>query len=289
MSNLKEIRSRISSVNNTKKITSAMKMVSAAKFKKAQDNLSHYKPFFEENRTIIESILKSTKVTNEYCADRKLKKKIGIVLITSNSSMCGAFNQNVIRTTLNETVQLDYKYPRSTIEFLCIGKRGYDFFNKKGFATISLNNHILDKPDLETTRETFNIIADKFLKGDFDVIYLIYNAFKNAAVQIQKVEKFLPFEVIPEEGYKSTIDIVEPNHDLFIKKTLPNFLLYKLHFAIANSSAAEHGARMTAMHQATDNATDLIRELILQYNKARQASITKEILEIVSGANALRG
>jgi len=226
MANLKEIRNRISSVNNTKKITSAMKMVSAAKFKKAQDNLNRYKPFFEENKTIIESIFKSSKVSNEFCIDRKFKKKIGIVVITSNSSMCGAFNQNIIRATLNESIQLDRKYPNASLEFLTIGKRGLDFFSKKGFQTFPLNNHILDKPELENTKEVFNAIAENFLNGNYDTIYIVYNAFKNAAVQIQKVEKFLPFEVEVEENYKSTIDIVEPNQDGFLKKTLPNFLLY---------------------------------------------------------------
>ncbi len=289
MASLKDIRNRIASVNSTKKITSAMKMVSAAKFKKAQDSLSRYKPFFEENKAIIESIFHKINVNNEYCTPRKTIKKIGIVVVTSNSSMCGAFNQNIIRATLNEMASIDKIYPKAAIELLCIGKKGFDFFSKKGFPSSALNNHILEKPELDITKETYNIIAEKYLKGEFDQIYLAYNSFKNAAVQVQKVEKLFPVEFTFEENYKSILDIVEPTPEIFVKKILPNFLLYKLYFAIANSSAAEHGARMTAMHQATDNATELIRDLTLQYNKARQASITKEILEIVSGANALKG
>lgn len=289
MASLKEIRIRIASVNSTKKITSAMKMISAAKFKKAQDNLARFKFFFEENRQIIERILKSSKTNNPICQERKEKKNIGIVIITSNSSMCGAFNQNIIKKGISLYLDVERKHPKSKIEFLCIGRKGYDFFSKKGFLATQLNTHILEKPEISLTRESIDRILDKYLKQEYDLVYLVYNSFKNAAVQIPIAERIFPFIVKIEEDFKSDIDIIEPDSATFIKEVLPTFILYKFHFAITDSLTAEHGARMTAMHQATDNATDLIRDLTLQYNKARQASITKEILEIVSGANALKG
>lgn len=290
MGNLKEIRTRISSVTSTKKITSAMKMVSASKFKKSQDVLLKYKPFYDHYQSSLETVIGHNGLSsNNYCEIRKEILNIGLVVISSNSSMCGSFNQNIIKKTAETHYQLSIKYPKAKIHILCIGKKAVDILQKKGLEVKHFSHLAVDKPDILLTKKIFDELSELFLKGELDMVQLVFNSFKNAAVQIQTVSDFLPYTLITTPGYSNSDLIIEPSSDLFIQKTLPKLLLYRLHGAIMDSTTAEHGARMTAMHQATDNATEFLRELILQYNKARQAAITNEILEIVSGANALNG
>jgi len=290
MGNLKEIRTRIASVTSTRKITSAMKMVSASKFKKSQDILLKYKPFYEHYQSSLEFVIGNSSLSdNKICEVRKDISNIGLVVISSNSSMCGSFNQNIIKKTAEAHYQLSIKYPKAKIHVLCIGKKATDILQKKGLDVKHFSHAAVDKPDMHLTKSIFDELQEKFLKGEFDLIQIVYNSFKNAAVQTQTVINFLPYTIEKTEGFINADIIIEPSPEIFIQKTLPKFLLYKIHCAILDSTTAEHGARMTAMHQATDNATEFLRELTLQYNKERQAAITKEILEIVSGANALKG
>jgi len=290
MGSLKEIRTRISSVTSTKKITSAMKMVSASKFKKSQNVLLKYKPFYDHYQSSLESVIAHNGIIdNKYCEVRKEISNIGLVVISSNSSMCGSFNQNVIKKTAEVHYQLSMKYPKAKIHILCIGKKATDIFSKKGLEVKVLSSVVLDKPNILLTKKIFDELSEMFLKREFDIIELIFNSFKNAAIQIQTESSFLPHTLNSTENNGHADLIIEPSSDIFIQKTLPKLLLYKIHAAILDSTTSEHGARMTAMHQATDNATDLLSNLTLQYNKERQAAITNEILEIVSGANALNG
>lgn len=290
MGNLKEIRTRISSVTSTKKITSAMKMVSASKFKKAQDVLTKYRPFYEHYKSSLEFVIGNNSViNNKFCEVRKDIANIGLVVISSNSSMCGSFNQNIIKKTAETHYQLSIKYPKAKIHIFCVGKKALDIMQKKGLDVKHFSHTAVDKPSMLLTKSIFDELQDMFIKGDLDMIQLVYNSFKNAAVQNQTVSSFLPYAVEKSESFVNADIIIEPTPEIFIEKTLPKYLLYKIHGAILDSTTAEHGARMTAMHQATDNASEFLRSLTLQYNKERQAAITKEILEIVSGANALKG
>jgi len=290
MASLKEIRTRITSVTSTRKITSAMKMVSAAKFKKSQDILHKYKPFYEHYQSSLETVVGHIGfVQDKYCEVRKDIFNIGLVVISSNSSMCGSFNQNIIKKTAEAHYDLSNKYPKAKIHIFCIGKKAFDIMQKKGLDVKHLNHAAIDKPEMGLSKKVFDELSEMYLNNELDMIQLVFNSFKNAAVQIQTVSDYLPFTFNKETGTGNIDLIVEPSHEQFIQKTLPKLLVYKIHAALMDSSTSEHGARMTAMHQATDNATELLKELTLQYNKERQAAITNEILEIVSGANALKG
>lgn len=289
MGNLKEIRTRISSVTSTRKITSAMKMVSASKFKKSQDILLKYRPFYEHYQQSVENVMASNGLKNKYCEVRKEILNIGLVVISSNSSMCGSFNQNIIKKTAEAHYNLSNKYPKAKIHIYCIGKKATDILQKRGLDVNHYSPSAVDKPEMKITNVIFEDLQDKFFKKELDLIQLVYNSFKNAAVQSPVVANFLPYTLSNPEEIKVLDIIIEPTPNEFVEKTLPKCLLYQIHGAILDSTTAEHGARMTAMHQATDNATEFIRDLTLQYNKERQAAITKEILEIVSGANALKG
>jgi F-type H+-transporting ATPase subunit gamma len=291
MSNLKEIRTRISSVTSTKKITSAMKMVSASKFKKSQDVLTKYRPFYANYRSMLDKVIGNKGVGGvAFCEVRKDVGNIGILVIASNGSMCGSFNQNIVKKTIEVYMQLSASYPRAKIHVFCIGKKGADILSKKGVHVKQFTNSAVDKPSISITKTIFTELSEMFLKKELDRIELVFNTFKNAAVQIQTQQTLFPFVLSNTEEKIGNGDlIIEPDEEYFIQKVVPKLILYQIHGSILDSTTAEHGARMTAMHQATDNATDLMRDLTLQYNKERQAAITKEILEIVSGANALRG
>ncbi len=265
-------------------------MVSASKFKKSQDLLFKYKPFYDHYQSSLETVIGNNSISeNKLCEIRKEISNIGLVVISSNSSMCGSFNQNVIKKTIEAHYQLSVKYPKAKIHILCAGKKAVDILQKKGIDVKHFSHLAVEKPDILLTKKIFDELSEQFLKKELDMVQLVFNSFKNAAVQIQTISDFLPYTFNKPIGFSNSDLIIEPNTELFIQKTLPKYLLYKLHGAIMDSTTAEHGARMTAMHQATDNASEFLRELILQYNKARQAAITNEILEIVSGANALKG
>ena len=284
MANLKEIRNRISSVSSTMQITSAMKMVSAAKLKKAQDAITAMRPYSDKLTQMLVNLSSSVDFENVYLSPRKVKNKL-IVCITSNRGLCGAFNSNVIKKCTVIANSSD-----ESVSFLCIGKKGADILSKN-YNVIQTNNEIFD----DLTFENISAIAEKlmsmFLNKEFDSVQIVYNKFKNAATQIVIQEQYLPIENNDSENdQKESSDyIFEPSQVEIISELIPKSLKTQLYKSIRDSYASEHGARMTAMHKATDNATELRDQLKLTYNKARQAAITNEILEIVGGAEALNG
>ena len=291
MASLKEIRTRISSVKSTRQITSAMKMVSAAKLKKAQDSILQMRPYARKLHEILTHI--SSSLENEegnlYSAQRQIEK-VALVIVTANRGLCGGFNANVVKKTIEllETVYAD-QYQNGQVELILIGKKGGDILKSKGYDFSVLSNEILEDSSFEHIQTQAQILMSQFADGQFDRIDLIYNEFKNASSQNLSHEQYLPLQMDQEEASHHKHNyIFEPSLEYMIQVLIPEALRIQFFKAILDSKAAEHGARMTAMHQATDNATEIIRDLNLVYNKARQASITNEILEIVSGAEALK-
>lgn len=295
MASLKEIRTRIGSVKSTRQITSAMKMVSAAKLRKAQEAITRFRPYTEKLQEILASLVASLKsdVENVYANERD-EEMVLLVLITSNRGLCGAFNSNAIKAAIHRALEVySNQMMAGKVHFVTLGKSGYDFLRKKGYKVIYNSNEIYDNLNFETVQQVAEMIMKLYVDREYDHVDLIYNRFKNAATQILTEEQFLPVKInqqSEEEPNKKFVDyIFEPSKEYIIKELIPRTLKMQFYKALLDSHAAEHGARMTAMHKATDNATELLKELSLQYNKARQASITKEILEIVSGAEALKG
>jgi len=287
MANLKEIRSRITSVKSTMQITSAMKMVSAAKLKKAQDAILQMRPYSNKLTEILENLTNNLDSTDFGVLTKKREpKKILLVSITSNRGLCGGFNMNVIKKAQSFFQKEEYK--NSSIKLLSIGKKSSEFFLKTNKETISTHDEIFSNISFEETAKIAEKIIIQYQKLEFDKVVLIYNQFKNAATQYVVQENYLPIEPTKENQKKKENDyIFEPEKSKIIRELIPRALKTQLYKALLDSYASEHGARMTAMHKATDNASDLKDELTLSYNKARQAAITGEILEIVGGAEAL--
>ena len=294
MANLKAIRIRITSVKSTRQITSAMKMVSAAKLRKAQDKIVRLRPYANKLHELLVDLsqsLSDSEVENVY-GRVSPPEKVLIVVITSNRGLCGAFNTNVI----NETRRvISEKYPdqfkNGNLKLLTIGKKGFDYFRKQKVNMLPEQNNLFNDLTFDNVSKVAEQIMNSFTSLEFDRVELIYNQFKNAAVQNLTNEVFLPVETVQSGKMKTTPTdyIYEPDKEDIIKELIPKSLKIQFYKAVLDSFVAEHGARMTAMHKATDNATGMIRDLTLQYNKARQATITNQILEVVSGAEALRG
>lgn len=286
MANLKEIRNRITSIGSTMQITSAMKMVSAAKLKKAQDAITQMRPYANKLTELLQSLSASLEddIENVY-AEQRIVSKVLIVAITSNRGLCGGFNSSVIKGSAK---YIEDNYQGKQVDILSIGKKGYDILSKN-FNVIEKHNEIYDDLTFDNVAVIAEQIMNLFAQGKYDKIELVYNRFKNAATQILTIEQFLPVELVEVEGKMnvSTDYIFEPNKAEIVLQLIPKSLKTQLYKAIRDSYASEHGARMTAMHKATDNATELRNDLKLTYNKARQAAITNEILEIVGGAEAL--
>ena len=287
MANLKEIKSRITSIGSTMQITSAMKMVSAAKLKRAQDAITQMRPYANKLTELLVNLSSSLDSSDQggFSEKREIKKVL-IVTVTSNRGLCGGFNANVIKKASSLSQN---KFKDCKVHFLSIGKKSTDFFRKNDFNLISSHDDIFTNLNYESISEIAINIMDYFNSGEFDKVILVYNQFKNAATQIVMNENYLPVE--NTEGSESSIGdyIFEPGKEEIVSELIPKSLKTQLFKAVLDSHASEHGARMTAMHKATDNAGDLKKELTLTYNKARQAAITAEILEIVGGAEALNG
>lgn len=295
MASLKEIRERKVSVASTMQITSAMKMVSAAKLKRAQDAIVQFRPYADKLKEILASIGESLKddEDNQY-AEQRDKERILLVLVSSNRGLCGAFNSNVIKASIQRALtQYDGQMMARQVDFIAIGKKGADFLRRKGYKVIFDGSDIFDDLTFDNVDSMAQMIMERFLEKEYDHVDIIYNQFKNAGTQILIEEQFLPIQVselAKEAENASNVDyIFEPTKEYIVQELIPRSLKLQFYKAILDSHASEHGARMTAMHKATDNATELLKELSLQFNKARQASITTEILEIVSGAEALKG
>ena len=286
MANLKEIRNRIASVSSTMQITSAMKMVSAAKLKKAQDAITSMRPYANTLTELIQNLSGSLggDTQNLYTQVRP-KQSVLIISITSNRGLCGAFNANIIKKTRQ---LVDKEFKNQKVSLITIGKKGSEILNKTG-KVISSYDSVFDNLTYNSVSNIAEIVMNHYEKKTFDQVVLVYNRFKNAATQIIEVESFLPIVAEKKSENNSNVDyIFEPSKSEIIGELLPKSLKMQLFKALRDSFASEHGARMTAMHKATDNATDLRDQLKLTYNKARQAAITNEILEIVDGAEALK-
>lgn len=287
MANLKEIRNRIASVSSTMQITSAMKMVSAAKLKKAQDAITAMRPYSEKLTELIQNLSATMEGdTGGVFAEQRPVNRILIVAITSNRGLCGAFNSNVIK----QVKALQEMYAGKTVDVLTIGKKGNDVL-KKTATIVDNQSSVFDRLTFENVAIIAQELMDKFTAGEYDRIELVYNHFKNAATQVVLAEQFLPLAPadMSQQNAAATDYIFEPSKEEIIVSLIPLSLKTQLYKAVRDSFASEHGARMTAMHKATDNATALRNQLKLTYNKARQAAITGEILEIVGGAEALNG
>lgn len=293
MPNLKEVRNRIVSVNSTQQITSAMKMVSAAKLRRAQDAITQMRPYAEKLKEILGNLSSTIDASEggEFSVRRE-PKKILIVAVTSNRGLAGAFNSNVLKAARN-LVATQYKaqHDAGNVSYITIGKKATDTLTRAKMNVLSSHNQVFDGLSFDKVAPIAERIMQGFAAGEFDKVVVVYNRFKNAAVQIPTEEQFLP--VLPPEKSAvktSAIDyIFEPNKEEIVRELIPKSLKIQLYKAVLDSHAAEHGARMTAMNKATDNAKELLKELRLSYNKARQAAITNEILEIVGGAEALKG
>jgi F-type H+-transporting ATPase subunit gamma len=292
MANLKEVRNRIVSVSSTQQITSAMKMVSAAKLRRAQDAITQMRPYASKLKEILENLSASLDSSDGTYSKQRPVKNVLLVVITSNRGLCGGFNANVLKAA-SKLAREEYK--GCHVSVLCIGKKAADFFKKTEYGIIGSDmprglNELYDNLTFVNVAPVAEKIMKVFADGQFDKVDLIYNQFKNAAVQITTIEQYLP--VMPPAANQKTKAreyIFEPNKEFIVADLIPRSLKTQLFKALLDSHAAEHGARMTSMHKATDNAGALIKDLKLMYNKARQAAITNEILEIVGGAEALAG
>lgn len=284
MANLKEIRNRISSVSSTMQITSAMKMVSAAKLKKAQDAITAMRPYSNKLTELLQSLSATLDADSgsKYSVQREVKNVL-VVAITSNRGLCGAFNSNIIKQT---NALINDVYSDKNVSVLAIGKKANDAFAKQD-RVIANKSEVFDDLTFDNVAEIAEMLMHKFVASDFDKIELVYNSFKNAATQIVMTEQFLPIQPIEGEADNNSDYLFEPSKQEIVETLIPKSLKTQLFKGIRDSFASEHGARMTAMHKATDNATELRDQLKLTYNKARQAAITNEILEIVGGAEAL--
>jgi len=287
MANLKEIRIRISSVESTIQITSAMKMVSTAKLKRAQDAIIQLRPYANKLTEMLVNLSASldSRDGNTFSKERE-EKNILFVTITSNRGLCGGFNSNIIKRT---SALIKQEFEKCNSSIISIGKKSSEYFPKNGFNVISTHDDLYNEITFEAVSEIAESIMNDFANAKYDKVFLVYNQFKNAATQIIMNENYLPVEMPEDESATIGDYIFEPSKEEIVDVLIPKSLKTQLFKAILDSHAAEHGARMTAMHKATDNANDLKDDLTLFYNKARQAAITGEILEIVGGAEALNG
>ena len=284
MANLKEIRIRIGSVSSTMQITSAMKMVSAAKLKKAQDAITAMRPYSTKLSELMKSFSGASSSTSKSYTESRELRNVLVVAISSNRGLCGAFNANISKEIA--VFKTQQKFKSSKIDFLTIGKKINDTLSKTD-TIIQNNSEVFEDLNYENVSQIADQLIEFFVSKKYDHIEIVYNSFKNAATQIIKSEQFLPIPINESEGSENLDYIFEPSLESIANTLIPKSLKMQLFKAIRDSFASEHGARMTAMHKATDNASELRDELKLTYNKARQASITNEILEIVGGAEAL--
>jgi F-type H+-transporting ATPase subunit gamma len=287
MANLKEIRNRITSIKSTMQITSAMKMVSAAKLKKAQDAITAMRPYSSKLTELLQNLSATldSDASGAYSKQREISKVL-LVVITSNRGLCGGFNSSITKTVVRT---IEEKYKNTAVDLFSIGKKGGDVLSK-GHNVVANRNELFDDLTFDNVAIVAEELMEMYSNGTYDKIEVVYNQFKNAATQVPQVEQFLPIKPIEVENVNAVNSdyIFDPSKEEIVLALIPKSLKTQLYKALRDSFASEHGARMTAMHKATDNATDLRDDLLLTYNKARQAAITNEILEIVGGAEALK-
>jgi len=285
MANLKEVRNRIGSVKSTQQITKAMKMVSAAKLKRATDAVMTMRPYSDKLNEVLGSVSAGLDTSDNVFGEEREVENVLIVAVTSDKGLCGGFNSYI---TKKVTFLIEEKYAGKNVTVLTIGKKITDFCKRSQIQTVDTYSEYLSSATFTTISEASQFAMDSFLNGDYDKVDLVYNEFKNVATQITRANAFLPIEPVVAEKSTNDIDyIFEPNKAYILKHLIPKSLKTQFYTAVLNSVAGEHGARMTAMDKATDNAGELLKDLKLIYNRTRQAAITTEILEIVGGAEAL--
>ncbi|MDE0560486.1 ATP synthase F1 subunit gamma [Algoriphagus sp. NF] len=290
MANLKEVKQRITSVVSTQQITKAMKMVSAAKLRRAQDRIVQMRPYSQKLTAILNNVSASSEGAADIVyAQKREVKKVLIIPITSDKGLCGAFNSNIIKAT---NAAIRQQFEGKEISILPLGKKAFEAFKKTDYTLVDQFYGVFMDLSFDVVREAAEFAMNGFAAGDYDQVTLVYNEFKNVATQIVQTEQFLPMakEESEEEATTAETDyILEPSRAYIIEELVPTSLKIQVYKAVLESNASEHGARMTAMDKATENAGELLKELRLMYNRTRQAAITNEILEIVAGANALEG
>ncbi|MCC5937726.1 MAG: ATP synthase F1 subunit gamma [Lunatimonas sp.] len=287
MANLKEVKERINSVSSTQQITKAMKMVAAAKLRRAQDKIVQMRPYSQKLTAILNNISSGSEGSTDIVyAQQRTVEKVLFVPITSDKGLCGAFNSNVIKAA---SLELETTYAGKQITVMPIGKKAFDHFKKRSYPIIDDYALLFADVSFDRVKVAAEHVMNAFELGLFDKVVLVYNEFKNVATQVVKAEQFLPIEQneVVDAAASQQDYIVEPSRDYIIEELVPNSLKIQFYKAILDSNASEHGARMTAMDKATENANDLLKQLKLVYNRTRQAAITNEILEIVAGAEAL--
>ncbi len=291
MASLKEVRSRITSVSSTQQITKAMKMVSAAKLRRAQDNILRMRPYAQRLNAMLGNLMASAdeQVLADYGTVRELRRVL-VVAVTSDRGLAGAFNSNVFKGVNALIAQRYANLPAANISVMAIGKKAHEYFTKRGNA-VGNYTHVFAQLSFDTVRVAAEAAMDAYRAGQYDEVVMVYNEFRNVATQIIRTEQLLPLlpaEVSATAAPTSNVDyLFEPSKDEIVRTLIPQSLKIQLYKAVLESNASEHGARMTAMDKATDNAGELLKSLKLTYNRTRQAAITTEILEIVGGAEAL--
>lgn len=292
MPSLKEVKSRITSVISTQQITKAMKMVAAAKLRKSQERIMQMRPFAQKMNSLLQNLSSAENGCEAWYSQVREEKKILIIAITSDRGLCGSFNSTIFKATLR---LMEEKYSQQgkqgNITYLPIGKKALEFFEKRGANVINNYSGLFHNLSFDNVAKIGEHVMEVFRKGEFDKVEIVYNEFKNVATQILRVEQFLPILPATENSAAKTAQtdyIYQPNQEEILSGLIPKSLKVQLYKAVLDSNAAENGARMTAMDKATDNAGELLKELKLTYNRTRQAAITKEILEIVAGAEALK-
>ncbi|MFN0255700.1 ATP synthase F1 subunit gamma [Pedobacter ureilyticus] len=293
MANLKEVRNRIASVQSTQQITKAMKMVSAAKLKRATNAIIQLRPYATKLKEILGNLSASLEGSTSPFTEERVPNKVLIVAVSSNRGLAGAFNMNVIKTTNNLIAEkYSEQLKKGNVSIVAIGKKTQDFYEKRGYNVVGNNNEVYSNLSFENVTKITDAIMAGFVEGKYDKVEVVYNQFKNAAVQILTSEQLLPLPKSEETAkVKDTnVDyILEPSKEEIVTQLIPKSIKIQLYKAVLDSHASEHGARMTSMDKATENAGDLLKSLKLAYNQARQAAITTELTEIVSGAAALNG
>jgi F-type H+-transporting ATPase subunit gamma len=290
MPNLKEVKSRITSVISTQQITKAMKMVAAAKLRKSQDRIMQFRPFAQHLSYLLKNLSSSSSQGIDWYNAVRPVNRVLIVAISSDRGLCGGFNSSVIKIT-NRLMQEDFREQAraGNVSILPIGKKTYEYYTKRNIKVVDAHWNIFGSLNFERVGEVAEFMMEAFRKSEYDRIVIVYNEFKNVATQILRTEQFLPIELPKDSRKGQDIDyIFEPNREEIIAGLIPKSLKVQLFKSVIDSNAAENGARMTAMDKATENAGELLKDLKLTYNRTRQAAITKEILEIVAGAEALK-
>jgi F-type H+-transporting ATPase subunit gamma len=291
MATLREIRQRISGVKSTQKITKAMKMVAAAKLRRATDAIIAARPYARKMQELLSYLSGQVDVTKYPQFEEREVKAVAIVIVTADRGLCGAFNSNIIKAAVNH-IKTNYAEMNKAgkVKLICVGKKGYDFFSKREYEVIAKHTGVFNQMNFNTAKTIVNEVVEGFIKGEYDKVEIISNEFKNAVQQKLTIGQFLPVVQQQSADKKSqqTDYIFEPASDEIVSALVPKHLNFQVWRVLLDSNAAEHGARMSAMENASTNARDLIKVLQLTYNKARQAAITKELLEIVAGAEALK-